>query len=151
MKLYIDGDALPNLLKPILLKQIERLGLETIVVSNKRISIGDSEHVTYLIVGAGADVADQKIVEMAEEGDLVITADIPLADQLITKGVHAIDHRGERFSVDNIKHYLAMRNLMAEIRDTGEITGGPAPFTKKDAASFANQLNAFLAKYPQRR
>jgi uncharacterized protein YaiI (UPF0178 family) len=83
---------------------------------------------------------------MVEEGDLVITADIPLADRIISKKAHAIDHRGELFSVENIKHLLAMRNLMAEIRDSGEMTRGPAPFSKKDTHQFANQLNSFLAK-----
>ena len=147
MKLYIDGDAFPNALKPIVTKQIQRLGLETIVVSNKRISVGKSEHISYIIVEAGADEADKKIVEMVEENDLVITADIPLADFIIAKNSHAIDHRGELFSVENIKQYLAMRNLMAEIRDTGEMTKGPKPFSGKDAQLFANQLNAFLAKW----
>ncbi len=103
-------------------------------------------HVEYVIVEAGADEADNRIVEMAQEGDLIITADIPLADRLISKKAHAIDHRGELYSVENIKQYLAMRNLMSELRDSGEVTGGPAPFSKKDAESFANQLNAFLQR-----
>ena len=146
MKLYIDGDAFPNLLKPIITKQINRLSLETIVVSNKKIFVGDSAHISYLIVQAGADEADKKIVEMVKEGDLVITADIPLADHIIQKNAHAIDHRGELYTKENIKQYLAMRNLMDEIRSTGEMTKGPAPFSKKDAELFANQVNAFLSK-----
>lgn len=147
MKLYIDGDAFPNLLKPIVLRAIERLSIETIVVANKKINIGKSTHVEYIIVEQGADVADMKIVELAQEGDLVITADIPLADHIISKKAHAIDHRGELYSVDNIKQYLAMRNLMETIRDTGEITKGPKPFSQKDAELFANQLNKFLQKH----
>ena len=146
MTLYVDGDAFPNLLKPILLRSIERLGLTTFVVANKKINIGTSEFVTYLIVEQGADEADHRIVEMAEEGDLIITADIPLADRVIAKNAHAIDHRGELYSVDNIKQYLAMRNLMESIRESGEMTKGPKPFSQKDAHEFANQLNAFLAK-----
>ncbi len=145
-KIYVDGDAFPNILKPILLKQIERLALQTVVVANKKVSIGKSSYVSYLIVDAGADEADNKIVEILEEGDLVITADIPLADRVITKKAHAIDHRGELYSVDNIKQYLAMRNLMDKIRESGEITKGPKPFSSKDAELFANQLNAFLHK-----
>ena len=145
-KIYIDADAFPNLLKPILIKQIERLKIKTIVVSNKKVSIGKSSYVEYIIVDAGADEADHKIVEMAQEGDLVITADIPLADRIITKDAHAIDHRGELYSKENIKQYLAMRNLMEKIRESGEITKGPKPFDKKDAEMFANQLNAFLGK-----
>lgn len=144
MTLYIDGDAFPNQLKPILLRAIERLSVPTFVISNKRICIGDSKHISYVIVNAGPDEADHRIVEMAEEGDLVITADIPLADRVITKKAHAINHRGELYCLDNIKNYLAMRNLMEELRDNGEVTRGPAPFNKKNAHQFANQLNKFL-------
>jgi uncharacterized protein len=146
-KIYVDGDAFPNLLKPILLKQIERLQIQTIVVANKKINIGNSRLVEYLIVEVGADEADHKIVEMLSRGDLVITADIPLADRVISKDAHAIDHRGELYSVDNIKQYLAMRNFMEKIRESGEVTKGPKPFSSKDAQLFANQLNAFLTKY----
>ena len=146
LKIYVDGDAFPNLLKPILFRAIERLSLETFVVANKKINIGKSPHITYMIVDAGADEADDKIVEMLSEGDLVITADIPLADRVISKNAHAIDHRGELYSVDNIKQYLAMRNLMDKIRESGEITKGPKAFGEKDAHLFANQLNSFLSK-----
>ena len=147
MTIYIDGDAFPNALKPIIIKQINRLHVETIVMANKKINIGKSEFVKYLVVDAGADEADDKIVEALDVGDLVITADIPLADRVISKDAHAIDHRGELYSVDNIKQYLAMRNLMDKIRESGEITKGPKPFGQKDAELFANQLNAFLSKH----
>ncbi len=147
LKVYVDADAFPNLLKPILLRSIIRLNLSTFVISNKKVNIGKSNLIEYIIVDAGADEADHKIVEMVEEGDLVITADIPLADRVISKNAHAIDHRGELYSVDNIKQYLAMRDLMEKIRESGEITRGPKPFGTKDAHQFANQLNAFLAKY----
>ena len=146
MKLYIDGDALPNVLKPILLRAIQRLKLPTFVISNRNINLGKSKHITNIIVGSGSDVADHRIVEMIEKGDLVITADIPLADRVITKRAHAIDHRGKLFSVDNIKQSLAVRNLMQEIRDSGEMTKGPDPFRQKDAHEFANQLDQFLTK-----
>ncbi len=147
IKIYVDADAFPNLLKPILFRSIERLRLETFVLANKKVSIGKSDLITYMIVKAGADEADHKIVEMVEDGDLVITADIPLADRVISKNAHAIDHRGELYSVDNIKQYLAMRDLMEKIRESGEITRGPKPFSQKDAHEFANQLNAFLSKH----
>ncbi len=147
MNLYIDGDALPNLLKPILLRAIQRLKLTTFIVSNRLITIGQSKYITSLTVASGADEADHRIVEMVGEGDLVITADIPLADRVITKKAHAIDHRGKLFSVDNIKQSLAIRNLMQEIRDSGEMTKGPAPFVKKDAHEFANQLDQFLTRH----
>ena len=145
-KLYIDGDAFPNLLKPIIIRAIDRLKLETFVIANKKINIGKSAYVSYLIVEAGADEADNRIVEMIEDGDLVITADIPLADRVISKNSHAIDHRGETYTQDNIKQYLAMRNLMQEIRDSGEMTKGPAAFGQNDSQQFANSLNKFLQK-----
>jgi len=147
LSLYIDGDAFPNLLKPIVLRSIERLRLPAYVVSNKKITLGDSDLVTYIIVEEGADEADHRIVEMVQEGDLVITADIPLADRVIAKKAHAIDHRGELYSVDNIKQYLAMRNLMETIRESGEMTKGPNPFSQKDAHAFANQLHRFLTRH----
>ena len=147
LTLFIDGDAFPNLLKPIVLRSIERLHLPTFVISNKKITLGDSKYVTYIIVEQGADEADHRIVEMVKEGDLVITADIPLADRVIAKKAHAIDHRGELYSVDNIKQYLAMRNLMEKIRESGEMTKGPKAFSPKDAHEFANQLHRFLTKH----
>lgn len=146
MILYVDGDAFPNLLKPILFRAIYRIGLQTLVIANKKIDIGKSNLITYMVVEAGADEADNKIVEMLEKGDLVITADIPLADRVITKKAHAIDHRGALYTQDNIKQYLAMRNLMQEIRDSGEVTRGPKPFGPKDAQEFANQLNKFFQR-----
>ena len=151
MKLYIDADALPKLLKPILIRAIERLKLATFVVSNKRINIGESEHVNYIIVASGPDEADHRIVEMVKEGDLVITADIPLADRVITKKAHAINHHGKLYSVDNIKNCLAMRNLMQEIRDTDQIIlKGAPPLNQKNLHEFANQLNKFLTKQIQK-
>jgi len=146
LDLYIDGDAFPKLLKPIVFRSIERLGIKTFVVANKKVDIGKSSNISYLVVDAGADEADKKIVSMIKEGDLVITADIPLADLVISKSAHAIDHRGELYSVNNIKQYLAMRNLMDKIRENGEITKGPKPFSQKNAHDFANQFNAFLSK-----
>lgn len=146
MRLLIDGDAFPNLLKPVILKAINKRAIESIVVSNKKIFIGESEYISYEIVGEGIDGADNRIVELIKEGDLVITADIPLADKSISKNALALDHRGELYTGENIKSYLAMRNLMAEIRDSGEITKGPKPFSKKDVEAFANGLYKRLAR-----
>jgi uncharacterized protein len=147
MIVFIDGDAFPNLLKPIILRAIEKQKLDTIVIANKKINIGDSNYIKYIIVNQGADEADDKIVEMLNENDLVITADIPLANRTIEKNAHAIDHRGAMYTEDNIKQYLAIRNLMQDIRDSGEMTKGPAAFSQKDAQQFANSLNSFLQKY----
>ena len=144
MTLYIDGDAFPNLLKPIVLRAIKRLNLQTYVIANKKIDIGKAITINYMVVQEGANKADDKIVELVKEEDLVITADIPLANRILSKNAHAIDHRGELYTQDNIKEYLAMRNLMQELRDSGEVTKGPAPFSQKDCQKFANSLNAFL-------
>ena len=146
MKLYIDGDAFPNLLKPILFRAIEKLSLQTFVVSNKRISIGLSKLITYLLVPSGADEADNRIVEMVNENDLVITSDIPLADRVISKDAFALDHRGKFFDVDNIKQSLAIRDFMESIRESGVITKGQNSFNEKDAREFANQLNQFFRR-----
>jgi len=144
MKLYIDGDAFPKLLKPIVTRAINKQNITTIVIANKKIDIGKSDLIQYKIVDLGADEADNHIVQLLEQGDLVITADIPLADRVIDKNAHAIDHRGELYTKDNIKQYLAYRNLMQEIRDSGEQTKGPKAFGAKDSQNFANQFNKFL-------
>ncbi|MHC3994016.1 YaiI/YqxD family protein [Thiomicrolovo sp. ZZH C-3] len=144
MTVYVDGDAFPNLLKPIVVRAVERVKLPLVLVSNKPVRLGESEWIETVIVEAGADAADDRIVELLSPGDLVITADIPLADRVLAKSAHAIDHRGERYTPDNIKQYLAMRNLMETIRDTGVVTGGPKPFGPKDAHAFANALHRFL-------
>ena len=147
MKLFIDGDAFPNLLKPIVLRSIQRLHIPTTIIANKRVSIGDAKEIEYIIVDQGADEADHQIVARCQSGDLVITADIPLADRVISKDAHAIDHRGELYTKENIKQYLAIRNLMESIRESGEMTRGPKAFDSKDAHAFANQFNAFLSKH----
>lgn len=146
MKLFIDGDAFPNLLKPIVLRAVNKNKLATFVISNKRINIGESIYITYSLVNSGPDEADSQIVEMTEEGDLVITSDIPLADRVISKKAFVVDHRGRFFDQENIKQALAIRNLMQDIRDSGIITKGQTQFNQKDAHEFANQLNLFLKK-----
>ena len=144
--LYVDGDALPNILKPILFRAIKRISLSSIVISNKRINIGESKYINYIIAGSGPDEADNRIVDMVNEGDLVITSDIPLADRVVTKKAYVIDHYVRFFNEENVKQALAIRDLMQSIRDTGEITRGQKPFNQKDAQLFANQLNQFLRR-----
>ncbi|MBT5954147.1 YaiI/YqxD family protein [bacterium] len=144
--IYIDGDAFPNKLNKILFSAINRLELATVAISNKPIDIGRSDYITYILVDAGADLADDRIVEMVVEGDLVITADIPLADRVITNKAYVIDHRGMVLNENNIKSHLATRNLMQELRNRGEKTKGPDPFGSKDVQRFANELNSFLMK-----
>lgn len=147
MKLYIDADAFPNLLKQIVVKAIERHKLPTYVISNEPVYLGPSEYIEYIIVASGFDEADDCIIEMLDTEDLVITADIPLADRVLEKKALAIDHRGKQFAPGNIKQHLAMRNLMQDIRDQGEFTKGPPPFSKKDVHQFANQLSQILSRY----
>lgn len=150
MKLFLDGDALPKLLKPIIVRALDRLAIETWCVSNKRIFLGASKFIHYALVDTSPDEADNRIVELVAEQDLVITADIPLADRVIAKDAHALDHRGRLYTAENIKSCLAMRNLMQMIRENGEVTRGPAPFGAKDAQLFANQFNSFLTKQLQK-
>lgn len=145
MTLFIDGDALPKLLKNILFRAIEKLSIETVLVSNNPISLGKSSHITNIIVDCEPDEADHKIVELVNENDLVITDDIPLADRVISKKCEVINFRGDFYTADNIKTRLAMRNLMSEIRESGGLIKGPPPFTKKDCHNFANKFNRLLA------
>ena len=147
MTLFVDGDAFPNLLKAALNRAINRLAIKTVVVSNKEIYLGDSRHITHITVEEGPDEADHRIVELVREDDLVITADIPLADRVISKLAYVIDHRGEFLNADNIKNRLALRDLMHDIRETGEFGKGPAPFGPKDAHRFINQLDQFLTRH----
>ena len=146
IRLFIDGDALPNKLKPILFRAVERLELETFVIANKRISIGPSELITYTIVADGADEADNRIVEMVDENDLVITSDVPLADRVISKNAFALDHRGRFFDSESIKQALAMRDFMESFRESGGITKGQASYNEKDVREFASQLNSFFRR-----
>lgn len=147
MKIFIDGDALPNLLKPVLLKAINKNQIETYVISNKRIFMGDSQYIQSIIVGGEIDEADDKIVEMVEQDDLVITGDIPLADRVLVKKANAIDHRGGMFNDDNIKQFLSTRALMKEMRDIGMVSqGGGLSFGPKDVQAFANRFNQILAQ-----
>jgi len=146
MKLFIDGDAFPNILKPIIHRAIEKLQIETFVVSNKRVSISASSHISNILVADGPDEADNRIVEMVKEGDLVITADIPLADQVITKKAFALDPRGKFWDSDNIKQALAMRDFMESFRESGGVTKGQAAFNKNDVREFANELNQFFRR-----
>ncbi len=151
MKILIDADALPSLIKDILLRAAERLQISMAFVASKPISIPKSPLISCIVVPIGADAADHKIVELADAGDLVITADIPLADRVISKFGHAIDPRGWIYTPDNIKTKLAMRNLSDLLRSTGERMSGPSSFGKKDSQAFARQLDAFLTKFMKRK
>lgn len=146
MKIYVDADAFPNLLKEILFKTVKRREIPLVLVANQHVKIPDCKLITFVLVTDGADVADDKIVQLSEESDLIITADIPLADKIIEKKGHVLTPRGESLTEVNIKQKLAMRDLMYDLRSTGENIGGPPPFTKKDTHNFANALDKLLTK-----
>ena len=145
MQIWVDADACPNVIKDILFRAAERVQIPLILVANKTLQTPPSRYISSIRVGAGLDVADNAIVKEMESGDLVITADIPLASEVIGKGGHALNPRGEFYSKENIEERLTMRNFMDELRGAGVSTGGPATLNRKDRQAFANQLDRFLA------
>ena len=147
MQIWVDADACPNVIKEILFRAAERVQIPLILVANKILQIPPSHYIRTIRVGAGFDVADNKIVREMESGDLVITADIPLAAAVIGRGGHALNPRGEFYSKENIEERLTMRNFMDELRETGVNTGGPATLSQKDRQAFANGLDRFLARH----
>ena len=149
MRIWVDADACPNVIKDILFRAAERAQVPLTLVANQAIRTPPSQFIKALQVASGFDVADDRIVELTELGDLVITADIPLAAGVIEKGGHALDPRGEFYTKDNIKERLAMRKLMDELRSSGVETGGPATFSNADRQAFANKLDRFLVASAQ--
>ena len=147
MQIWVDADACPNVIKEILFRAAERLQIPLILVANKFLRTPPSGYISSIRVGAGLDVADNEIVREMASGDLVITADIPLASEVIGKGGHALNPRGEFYSKENIEERLTMRNFMDELRGAGVNTGGPATLNQKDRQAFANQLDRFLASH----
>lgn len=150
MRIYVDADAFPNFIKDILIRAAERRLLPLVFVACKQLKIKPSVHISSVVVPVGPDLVDDRIAELVQPGDLVITADIPLADRVITRGAYAINPRGELYTEENIKDRLAMRSLMTELRDCGMVTGGPAEFNKKDRQAFANRLDSVLTKLDKR-
>lgn len=146
MLIIIDADACPNTIKEILYRAVVRVKVNLLLVANRPLNIPKSIYIKSKLVGAGFDVADQYIIDIASPGDLIITADIPLADKVITKGAFALNPRGEFYDQNNIKAKLSIRNFMDEVRGTGQMTTGPAPLTNKDNKTFANALDKFLCK-----
>lgn len=146
MQIFIDADAFPNVIKDILIKTSLRMNVPLIFVANKPLRLEKHAHISIIVVPEGPDVADETIASLAQPGDLVVTADIPLADRVVSKGAFAINPRGKLYTPENIKDRLSMRNLLRELRDNGVVTGGPAVFSPKDRQAFANQLDSFLVK-----
>ncbi len=144
MKIWVDADACPVVIKDILFKAAERTNVQLTLVANHPVRIPPSHCIKFVQVAAGADVADDEIVKRLATGDLVVTADIPLAAKVIEKKGHALNPRGELYTVDNINSCLSMRNFMDSLRVDGIDTGGPPVLNKSDRQSFANQLDKFL-------
>lgn len=145
MQIWIDGDACPNAIKAILFKAANRSKTKLIIVANHFVNIPASPYIKRQIVASGFDVADNYIVDNTLQGDLVITADIPLADAVITKKGFALNPRGKLYSADNIKHILAMRNINETLRDSKMISGGAPSISQKEIQNFSNQLDRILA------
>ncbi len=146
MRIWVDADACPAVIKEILYRAAARTGIPLTLVANRMLRVPLSPWIRALQVPGGFDVADQHIAMEARAGDLVITADIPLAAQVIARGATVIDPRGELLTGANIMVRLTMRNFMDGLRSSGVETGGPAAFSKADRQAFANQLDTILAK-----
>ncbi len=144
--IWVDADACPNPIKEILFRAATRIKIPLTLVANAGLNTPPSEFIRSVQVPAGFDVADNYIVQEVSEGDLVITADIPLASEAIEKGAYVINVRGEKYTKNNIQQRLTMRNFMEEMRSTGEHMGGPKPFSHTDRQAFANALDSWLAK-----
>ncbi|PID28075.1 MAG: DUF188 domain-containing protein [Candidatus Cloacimonadota bacterium] len=146
MKIYIDNDACPKMAKEILYKTSKRESIELIFIANSFGRNPSKPLVEYIVVGEGADVADDKIVELINEGDLVITEDIPLADRVIKKGGLVVTSRGEELNENNIGERLGVRDLMDDLRNIGINTVTTPPYKQKDRSQFANTLNRVITK-----
>ena len=145
MKIWVDADACPVVIKEILFRAAERTGIALTLVANHAMRVPPSRYIRMVQVSSGFDVADNEIVKRLETGDLVITADIPLAAEVIDKGGHALNPRGELYSTENIRARLNMRDFMDTMRASGIDTGGPPALSQSDRQAFANNLDKLLA------
>ncbi len=146
MKIWVDADACPRDVKEVLYRTADRLKIPTVLVANGALRLPPSPYLSTVRVGAGLDVADSYLVKHAEAGDLAVTADIPLAAELLAKGVRTLNPRGEVYDEDNVRERLAVRDLMKELRESGVETGGPKGFDARDKREFANALDRELAR-----
>ena len=147
MKVWVDADACPVVIKEILFRAAERTGIQLTLVANQAIRVPPSRYISSIQVSSGFDVADDEIVKRLEAGDLVITGDIPLAADVIEKGGHALSPRGEMYTTENIKARLNIRDFMDTMRGSGIDTGGPPALNQNDRKAFADHLDRLLAKY----
>ena len=147
MKIWVDADACPVVIKDILFRAAERTGIELTLVANQRIRIPRSRVVKFLLVKSGFDAADNEIVKRLHSGDLVITSDIPLAAEAVEKEAYALNPRGEFYTADNIKSRLNVRDFMDALRESGVDTGGPPALSQSDRKTFADNLDKFLSRH----
>jgi uncharacterized protein YaiI (UPF0178 family) len=147
MKIWVDADACPAVIKDILFRAAKRTGILLTLVANQPVNVPASGNIRTIRVAPGFDVADGEIVKRLEPGDLVITADIPLAAEVIEKGGHALNPRGELYTVENVRARLNMRDFMDTLRASGVNTGGPPAIHQRDRQDFANNLDRFLARH----
>ena len=146
MRIWVDADACPRVIKEILFRAAERKQVQLTLVANQPLRTPPSPYIDTMVVASGFDVADDRIVELLSPGDLVVTADIPLAAAAIAREGHALNPRGELYTRDNIQERLAVRNMLDELRGCGIDTGGPSALNTSDRQAFANQLDKFLAR-----
>jgi hypothetical protein len=151
VKIWVDADACPVAIKEILFRAAERTRIKVTLVANQYVQTPPSEFISHIQVPMGFDVADNEIVKRSVEGDLVVTNDIPLADEVISKGCLALSPRGELFTKENIKSRLNMRNFMETLRSSGIQTGGPSALTSRDKQAFGNHLDKWLVKRQRHR
>ena len=151
MQIWVDADACPKAIKEILYRAAERTGVVVTLVANRQLSAPRLKNIRSLRVASGFDVADNEIVRRLAAGDLVVTADIPLAAEVIAKGGFALNPRGELYTTDNIQARLSMRDFMDSLRATGVETGGPASLSQSDRQLFANQLDRFLSVHHRKK
>ncbi|WP_028302588.1 YaiI/YqxD family protein [Oceanospirillum beijerinckii] len=147
MHIWVDADACPKVIKEILFRASQRLSLPLTLVANQSVAVPPSSLINAIQVQQGFDVADNYIVQQVKPGDLVITADIPLAAEVLEEGGHALNPRGELYTVNNIRERLMMRDFMSDLRSSGIQTGGPAALSQRDRQEFGNALDRFLAKH----
>jgi uncharacterized protein YaiI (UPF0178 family) len=150
MQILVDADACPGPVKEILFRVAERMEIPVTLIANKLLRTPPSRFIKALQVAAGFDVADKEIVRLAQAGDLVITADIALAADVIAKGGFALNPRGDFYTNDNIREYLTMRDFMDQLRSSGVETGGPSPFSQHDRHAFASALDRHLRQHTGR-
>ena len=146
MKIWVDADACPVAIKEILYRAANRVGIELTLIANQMLRVPPSPWIKALQVPAGFDMADRRIVQEAEAGDVIVTADVPLAALVIDKGAVVIDPRGELMDRNNIQERLTLRNFMESLRSSGVETGGPAALSSTDKQAFANQLDRLLTR-----